>query len=72
MRGRESCSETAMPHYEINYLHEDGSLACKFEAQCDDDIHAKVLAHAMKDHDHKRMEVWNGGALIYERPQKMD
>ena len=39
--------ETTMPNYEINYLHHDGSLACKFEAQCEDDTHAKVLAHAM-------------------------
>jgi hypothetical protein len=55
-----------MPNYEINYLHKDGSLACKFEAQCDDDIHAKVLAHAMKDHDHKKLEVWSGGSLVYQ------
>ena len=60
-----------MPHYEINYLHEDGSLACKFQAQCDDDIHAKVLAHAMKDHDHNMLMVdfWhltNGGAKVQE------
>ena len=39
-----------MPNYEINYLHHDGSLACKFEAQCEDDNQAKILAHAMKDH----------------------
>ncbi len=54
-----------MPNYEINYLHEDGSLALKFEAQCDDDTHAKVLAHAMKDHDHKAkleaVERWLAG-----------
>jgi len=62
-------SENAMPNYEINYLHEDGSLACKFEAQCEDDTHAKVLAHAMKDHDHKKLEVWHRGALVYQRPQ---
>jgi hypothetical protein len=64
-----SLSEDAMPNYEINYLNEDGSLAVKFEAQCDDDTHAKVLAHAMKDHDHKKLEVWSGGALVYQRPQ---
>jgi len=57
-----------MPNYEINYLHHDGSLACKFEAQCEDDTHAKVLAHAMKDHGHKGMEVWNGTSLVYQRP----
>jgi hypothetical protein len=58
-----------MPNYEINYLHEDGSLALKFEAQCDDDVHAKILAHAMKDQGHKKFEVWNAGALVYQRPR---
>ena len=57
-----------MPNYEINYLHEDGSLACKFEAQCHDEREAKILAHAMKDHDHKGFEVWAGRDLIYQRP----
>lgn len=58
-----------MRNYEINYLHEDGSLALKFEAQCNDDVHAKVLAHAMKDHDHKKLEVWSDGSLVYRRPE---
>jgi hypothetical protein len=67
--GIDANTEPAMPNYEINYLHDDGSLACKFEAQCEDDTHAKVLAHAMKDHDHKGLEVWNGTSLVYQRPQ---
>ena len=66
--GIDANAEPAMPTYEINYLHHDGSLACKLEAQCEDDTHAKVLAHAMKDHEHKGMEVWNGSSLVYQRP----
>jgi hypothetical protein len=61
--------EDAMQNYEINYLKEDGSLAFKFQAQCEDDTHAKILAHAMKDHDHKKFEVWHAGALVYQRPR---
>jgi hypothetical protein len=57
-----------MPHYEINYLNEDGTLACKFAAQCEDDKEAKVLAHAMKDRSHKGLEVWDGRELVYVRP----
>jgi len=61
-----------MPHYEINYLGEDGQLACKFAAQCDGDMRAKVLAHAMKEREFKSLEVWSGGALIYQRPHRAD
>jgi hypothetical protein len=67
--GIDANTEPAMPNYEINYLHHDGSLACKFEAQCEDDTHAKILAHAMKDHGHKGLEVWHGTSLVYQRPQ---
>jgi len=59
-----------MPAYEINYLHDDGSLAAKFAAQCNGDREAKILAHAMKLEGPLRIEVWNGKALIYARPQK--
>jgi len=61
-----------MPHYEINYLGEDGHLACKLAAQCDRDSQAKVLAHALKAREFKSLEVWNGSALIYERPHRAD
>ncbi len=57
-----------MPAYEIHYLNEAGELAYKFIADCDDDGRAKVLAHAMKLPSAKRIEVWNGDALIYARP----
>ncbi|HWA04697.1 MAG TPA: hypothetical protein VG819_14345 [Rhizomicrobium sp.] len=58
-----------MPNYEINYLKEDGSLALKFEAHCADDTRAKILAHAMREHDFKKFEVWQAGALVYRRPR---
>jgi hypothetical protein len=58
-----------MPAYEINYLHNDGSLAAKFEMQCASDKEAKILAHALKMDGAKQIEVWNGRALIYTRPQ---
>ena len=59
-----------MPNYEICYLHENGTLAFQFAANCDDDLHAKVLAHAMKERDHKSLEVWDGRTLVYERPER--
>jgi hypothetical protein len=60
-----------MPAYEINYLHDDGSLAAKFSAQCACDKDAKVLAHAMKMTDTRQIEVWSGRALIYTRPEQL-
>lgn len=58
-----------MPTYEICYMHDDGSLACTLAAVCRDDLHAKVLAHAMKLSLCKRFEVWRDRKLVYERPQ---
>lgn len=58
-----------MPTYEICYTNDDGSLACTFAAMCRDDLHAKVLAHAMKPGAHNRFEVWLDRKLVYERPQ---
>jgi hypothetical protein len=60
--------EATMPAYEICYLDRDGALTYKFAATCDNDNRAKVLAHAMKLPSVKRLEVWNGEALIYARP----
>jgi len=57
-----------MPAYEICYLDDEGALTYKFLADCEDDGRAKVLAHAMKLPSAKRLEVWNGEALIYARP----
>lgn len=59
-----------MPHYEICYRNEDGSLAAKFTTPCPDDKRAKILAHAMKSREHKALEVWDGDTLVYERPDR--
>jgi hypothetical protein len=58
-----------MPAYEICYLNDDGSLLCTLAAMCNDDLHARVLAHAMKLSAYKRFEVWRDRRLVYERPQ---
>ena len=57
-----------MPAYEICYLNTDGALTYKFAADCADDGRAKVLAHAMKTPEARRLEVWSGEILIYTRP----
>jgi hypothetical protein len=61
--------EDPMPAYDICYLNQGGELSYKFSATCDDDKRAKVLAHAMKMPDCKRLEVWNGELLVFQRPQ---
>ena len=57
-----------MPSYEICYLNQDGTLNAKIAADCANDMQAKVLAHALKAEGFRRIEVWNGVTLIYERP----
>ena len=57
-----------MPNYEIVYLDANGKLAFKFDAKCGDATRAKILAHAMKNREHKRFEVWEDKALVYRRP----
>ena len=57
-----------MPSYDICYLNEDGRLAFKFAAECRDETRAKILAHAMKQPEHKRIEVWAEARLVYARP----
>ena len=58
-----------MPAYEITYRHDDGSLTAKIETHCASDKEAKILAHAMKMRGARRIEVWRGEMLVYERPQ---
>ncbi len=60
-----------MPSYEICYLNADGTLDAKVAAECDNDLQAKVLAHAMKNKGLKRIKVWDGQHLVYERPHKL-
>jgi hypothetical protein len=61
-----------MPNYEICYLNDDGSLSGKFAANCDTEMQAKVLAHAMRLDHSRGIEVWDGSALIYRRPDEID
>jgi hypothetical protein len=58
-----------MPSYDIRYLNDDGTLAAEIAADCSNDMQAKVLAHAMKLNGSKRIEVWDGITLVYERPE---
>jgi len=57
-----------VPNYEIVYLNDDGKLAFKFATKCDDEKRAKILAHAMKEREHKRLEIWEETSLVYCRP----
>jgi hypothetical protein len=59
-----------MPNYEICYLHEDGSLAGKFAANCNTDMQAKIFAHAMRLDTARRIKVWSESKLIYQRPEQ--
>ena len=60
-----------MPSYEIYYMNDDGTLDAKVAAECDNDLQAKVLAHAMKKKGLKRIKVWDGESLVYERPHRL-
>jgi hypothetical protein len=64
--------ENIMLTYDICYLDQGGALTCKFIAMCGDDKSAKILTHAMKQSDSKRLEVWRGESLIYRRPQNLN
>lgn len=59
-----------MPSYEIYYREQDGKLVEKFSVHCASPIHAKVMAHAMKTRPSTEIEVWQGDALVYERPHR--
>ncbi len=64
--------EDPVPNYEIVYLDSDGKLAFKFATKCDDEKGAKILAHAMKQREHARFEVWDDkSALVYCRPASL-
>ena len=57
-----------MPSYEIRYLACDGACVSALASPCASDKEAKILAHAMRVPGTKRMEVWKGAELVYERP----
>lgn len=62
--------EDAMPSFEIYYRDTDGTLLEKFSIRCASPLHAKIMAHAMKARPFTQIEVWNGDALVYERPER--
>ncbi len=57
-----------MTTFEICYLEDDGTLACAFSVQFEDEMRAKILAHAMKPTAVRTIEVWHGQQLVYRRP----
>lgn len=68
MSGALELKDDAMTTYEICYRDDHGSLAAKVTTPAPSELCAKILAHAMKEPEHKALEVWDGGALIYQRP----
>ena len=59
-----------MPNYDIRYLDDAGTVKAKIATECENDMQAKVLAHALKTAGSKRIEVWDGPTLVYERPER--
>ena len=59
-----------MTSYDIRYLNADGTVKAKIATECSNDIQAKVLAHAMMARGARRIEVWDGPTLVYERPER--
>lgn len=59
-----------MPNYTICYLDAEGATLGAFPTACKGDTQARVLAHAMRLPGTKRMEVWDGARLVYERPAR--
>ena len=59
-----------MPNYEINYLHEDGSVACKFSAPCPVVLFVCFLVFVLLCCQYRGLEIWDGERLVYERPER--
>ena len=53
-----------MPAYEICYIDLEGKLAHSFCVVYENDLRAKIVAHAMKPAACRQMEVWDGDRLI--------
>jgi hypothetical protein len=58
-----------MRQYEICYLDGEGALLGEYVATCAGEKQARIMAHAMRLPGTRRMEVWDGPALIYQRPE---
>lgn len=61
-----------MPNYDIRYLDDAGTVKAKIATECENDMQAKVLAHALKTAGSKRIEVWDGPTLVYARPDRFE
>ncbi len=59
-----------MQCYDVQYLDLYGKLVDKFSICCDTVVQAKIMAHALKAHPFGQIEVWQGDALVYERPER--
>jgi len=59
-----------MPAYEIKYFDITGFLAYRFDAECRDDIAAKVIGHVLKSPSDNSFQVWRDGYLVYSRPAR--
>jgi hypothetical protein len=70
--GMDVSTEDAMPSFEIYYRDSDGTLVEKLSVQCATPMKAKVMAHAMRAHPFAEIEVWQGDALVYERPERIE
>ena len=60
-----------MPAYEICYIDDSGNLARAFSVLFDNELRAKILAHAMKPSDCHQREGWEGDRLVYSRPEQI-
>ena len=56
-----------MPNYDICFRDGHGTLAARITTPAPSPQTAKILAHAMKEPEHKTLEVWEGETLVYER-----
>ena len=61
-----------MPSFDFLYRKDDGRLALKLTAECDDEIRAKVLAHAMKAAECHHFEVWDGARRLHVHPEEIN
>ena len=55
--------------YDICYVDGAGHLLASHSVPCASDKKACILAHAMRPQGTRRIEVWKGASLVYERPQ---
>lgn len=56
-----------MTNYEICFRDDHGALAARVTAPAPSELHAKILAHAMKEREYRSLEVWDGETLVYAR-----